>query len=595
MNRVDSIGRTLLACLFACLSFAATAAQLAAPTLAGKWHATMQTAAGSYALELSVKRDAQGGLTASLESVDQAPGEAIPVSGVSLDQDQLTLTIDALGAAYVGRFDAALDTWQGHWRQGREMPLNWERGPLAQTPTVAGIDGDWRASLNRNGADLRLVLHVRTSSHGTRAKLDSPDMGIAGLDVVELTRDGERIGLKIPQASVVFKGELSEGAGNHATALSGRWQRQGMPTATVRFTRPAQPPVAAAARPQTPAPPFAYRVEQVRFANPRAGITLAGTLSLPPAGAGVRYAAAVLVSGSGPQDRDETLSGHKPFAVLADHLTRQGIAVLRFDVRGVGESGGRFDGAGNADLASDVRAAVDYLVARRDVDPQAIGLIGHSQGGIVAPLAALNNPAVGYLVLLAAPGTSMSQLLLAQRQMTVASLRPADAASATTTQRQGDALATLFEASARAPDRAQAAERVGALLTPELLRQLGADETQKSALIGELTGDWLRDVLRYDAAATLKGLRVPILALGGSVDRQVPTAENLAAIGRAGAGNRDVTTLELPGLNHMFQRARSGAIAEYAEITETFAPAALDVISGWIVQRFGAGVKKPGA
>lgn len=589
MNLVDSIGRTLLACLFACLFACLTAAVSAAaaapaPRLAGQWHAMLQTAAGSYALELSVRQDAQGVLTASLESVDQAPGEAIPVSEVVFDNDQLTLRIDALGAAYEGRFDAGRDAWQGHWRQGRAMPLTWERGPLAPAPTVAGIDGDWRGTLSRNGADLRLVLHVRTSARGTRAKLDSPDMGIAGLDVAELTREGERIGLKIPQASVVFNGELSD----QATTLSGQWQRQGMPAATVRFTRPAQASVAAAPRPQTPLPPFAYRVEQVRFANPRAGIALAGTLTLPP-GCG-HCAAAVLVSGSGPQDRDETLFGHKPFAVLADHLTRQGIAVLRFDVRGVGESGGRFDGASNADLASDVRAAVDFLAARREVDPKAVGLIGHSQGGIVGPLAALHNPAVGYLVLLAAPGTSMSQLLLAQRRLTVAALGPNAGAPAT----HDAALATLFDAAAKAADRAQAQARVGAMLTPELLRRLGADETQKTALIGELTGDWLRDVLRYDAPATLSALRIPILALNGSVDRQVPAEANLAAIARASAGNQDVTTLQMAGMNHLFQRSRSGAIAEYAGISETFAPAALDAISGWIAARFGAGAKKPG-
>lgn len=574
MNIYASIGRILLACLFAIASAAAAAAP---PSLPGLWHATLQTAAGSYALELSVRQDAQGTLSASLESVDQAPGQAIAISGIALDKDQLTLKIDDLGAAYEGQFDASQDAWRGTWRQGRALPLTWLRGPVPQLPQVGGVDGDWRATLNRNGVDLRLILHIRSSAHGTRAKLDSPDMGIAGLEVAELRRDGDRIHFRVPQASAVFDGELSD----KASSLSGRWQRQGMPSATLRFSRPMEAAPLAAARPQTPHAPFAYRVEPVRFANAQSRNSLAGTLTLP-AGSGP-FAAAILVSGSGPQDRDETLFGHKPFAVLADHLTRQGIAVLRFDDRGVGESGGLFDGASNADLAGDVRAAVDFLIAQPGINPKAVGLIGHSQGGIVGPLAALHNPAVGYLVLLAAPATGMAEVLLVQRRLTAAMQGQAGASLAT----HEAALVTLLEASARAPDRAAATARVGALLTPELMRQLGQADTQKPALVGELTSDWLRDVLHYDAPATLGGLTIPILALNGSLDRQVPAEANLAAIRQASAANRDVTTLQLAGLNHLFQGARSGAIAEYAEISETFAHSALGTISGWITARFG--------
>lgn len=276
--------------------------------------------------------------------------------------------------------------------------------------------------------------------------------------------------------------------------------------------------------------------------------------------------------------------GHKPFAVLADHLTRQGIAVLRFDVRGAGESGGQFDGASNADLGGDVRAAVHFLAARPDIDPKAIGLIGHSQGGIVGPLAALNEPAVGYLVLLAAPATTMAELLLAQRRMTVAMLGQAGAAPAGSEA----LLAGLFAATASAPDRAAAQARVGAMLTPEATRKLGMAEAQKPALIGELASDWLRDVLRYDAPATLGAMTMPLLALNGSLDRQVPAAANLAAIRQAIAANGDATTQQLAGLNHLFQGARSGAIAEYADISETFSPVALNTISSWITARFGA-------
>ncbi len=583
MNQFDAIRSMLYACLLGAAGAVCAADSAPTPSLPGQWNATMQTGAGSYALELTVKQDAQGALAASIESVDQAPGQAIPVSRVALDQDKLTLDIQALGAVYEGRFDAQHDTWAGSWRQGRVLPLTWLRGALPPLPNVAGIDGDWRATLNRNGTELRLILHVSTSRRGTTAKLDSPDMGLAGMDVTDLRRDGERVHLRVPMADVVFDGKLFD----DATSLSGRWRRQGMPDATVRFARPAAPaatavpaPTAAPVRPQTPQAPFAYRAEPVRFANAQSNLTLAGTLSVPQ-GSGP-FPGVVLISGSGPQDRDETLFGHKTFAVLADHLTRHGIAVLRFDDRGVGESGGRFDGAGNADFAADVRAAVDFLRIQPGIDTHAVGLIGHSQGGIVGPLAAANNPHVAFLVLLAAPATSLAEVLLAQRRLSGVMQGQSGAALAG----NEAALSVLFAASAKAPDRAAARAQLTTLMTPALLRTMGLSEAQKPAIVDELSDDWLRDVLRYDAPTALGALHIPLLALNGSLDRQVPADANLDAIRRASAHNADVTTLQLEGLNHLFQHATSGAIAEYAQISETFAPSALGAISDWIGARF---------
>ncbi|PWF44028.1 alpha/beta hydrolase family protein [Massilia glaciei] len=574
--------------IFACLIGVAGAVHAGgnappSPTLAGQWHGTLQTAAGSYNLELAVVKDAAGQLSASVESIDQAPGQAIPIARIALEDDRLTLAIDAIAATYEGRFDAASHTWRGTWRQGLSLPLTWTRGAYPPGQKIAGIDGKWRATLPRGGKDLRLILHVATTSRGTGAKLDSPDMGVAGLSLTELSRADRRVRFSVPVAGVVFEGALNE----TADGLNGTWRREGMAPANLTFSRDGDASPRIDARPQTPRAPFGYGMREVTFSNPETGHPLAGTLTMPD-GPGP-FASAVLISGSGPQDRDETLFGHRPFAVLADHLSRNGVAVLRVDDRGVGKSGGDFATATNLDFASDARAAVRFLAAQSGIAPRSIGLIGHSQGGIVAPIAATQDSTIAFLVLLAAPGTGMGELLMAQRRMAgVIQGKTREEMTA------GEpALTLLYKTTIKAGGRKAARARVGALLTPARLRELGKSALEKDALIDEMTSDWLRDVLLYDAPKTLGKLRIPVLALNGGVDQQVPAQANLHALRRALRDNQDATIEELPQLNHMFQTARSGAMAEYAEIAETFAPSALEVISKWVVQRFGGQAVRP--
>ena len=294
-------------------------------------------------------------------------------------------------------------------------------------------------------------------------------------------------------------------------------------------------------RPQMPHPPFDYTVEAVTFSNPKVHILLAGTMTLPR-GPGP-FAAAILISGSGPEDRDETIFGHKPFAVLADYLTRAGIAVLRFDDRGVEKSGGDFVSATTDDFASDVRAAILFLASQPKINPKVIGLIGHSQGGGVGPIAAVDNPSVAYLVLLAAPATSMTELLLSQRRIMGVMQGRTEATLAA----DEPTLTRLYEAVAKADDRAVARARVSAMLTPSVMKQLSISAALKPATVDQLTGDWLRVLLHYDAPSTLAAIHVPMLALNGSLDRQVPSAPNLAAIQHALTNNPDVTVRQLAG------------------------------------------------
>jgi len=548
--------------------------------ITGTWNGSLHLPTGALALELAVKRNADETLSATLESSDQAPGQLIPVTRVQIEGTRLKLQINALSATYVGQWKAVAGGWVGHWSQGQELPLTFKKGTAAALSTVAGLDGIWRGALTRNGAQLRLILHIVSAKRGTAALLDSPDAGASGLQVSELLRSGRQVSFRVPMAQVQFVGKLDEGV----TRFVGRWQREGQPEATVTFVRD-EPNSGASAqpRPQTPKAPFDYEQEEIRFENPEAtGVTLSGTLTLPK---GARpFAAAILISGSGPQDRDESLFGHRPFAVLADHLSRHGIAVLRYDDRGIAKSTGKFAGATSLDFAGDARAAVTYLTGRNDINPRAIGLIGHSEGGVVAPLATIGNESIAYLVLLAAPGTNMSEILVSQRRL----MGVMQGISEQKLKDSEPLLAEIYAQIASAPTRAKARRRVKKLLTAEALSQFELEKSSRDSVIDHLTRDWLRELLRYDAVATLRKIKIPLLAINGSLDRQVPATENLAAIERAVRDNPDATVRLLPGLNHLFQTATTGAMGEYPDIPETFAPAALALISDWINARFAS-------
>ncbi len=310
------------------------------------------------------------------------------------------------------------------------------------------------------------------------------------------------------------------------------------------------------------------------------GVTLAGTLTLP---AGRRtVSAAVLITGSGAQDRDETLLGHKPFAVLADHLSRHGVAILRYDDRGVGRSTGDFAAATSADFATDANAAVRFLLTRAEIDRATIGLVGHSEGGMVAPIAAVDNDNVRFVVLLAGPGTNPMQLLQSQQRL----LGLSQGSSEEDLARMEPVMAEVFTAIAKSASGEDARVRVSAALTPEALATVKVPESTRELVVQRLANDWFRYFLQYKPEAFLSRIRVPVLALNGSLDRQVPADENLAGIKAALAHNPDVTIRKLEGLNHLFQTARTGALGEYADIAETMSPIVLGIVTEWIETRF---------
>jgi pimeloyl-ACP methyl ester carboxylesterase len=417
------------------------------------------------------------------------------------------------------------------------------------------IVGDWYGALNV-GVKLPVVLHVKAD--GT-ASLDSPSQGAMGMPATASLK-GSAVTVTLAQPPASFEGVLAaDGA-----SLGGQWKgAHGAVPLILTRTAPA-----AVKRPQTPRPPFPYRAEEVGYLNPASGLKLAGTLTLP-AGQGP-FPVALLITGSGTQDRDETIFDHKPFLVLADALTRKGVAVLRVDDRGAGGSQASAQGATLEDIATDVAAGVAWLRTRPDLDPARIGLIGHSEGAVVAVKAAAADPRIAFVVMMAGTGVDGRRLLVSQVEAALAASGAAPAAIETAAREQ----ARIMDIVASDADDATVRTRLAQALGPG-----------REASIPTLASPAYRSLIRFDPRPSLARIRAPVLAIGGSKDTQVPAAENLPAIKAALAADHDVTTRELPGLNHLFQTAGTGLPQEYGEIEETLAPSALDLIVDWTATR----------
>jgi hypothetical protein len=448
---------------------------------------------------------------------------------------------------------------------------------IAQEPPSPGsFVGSWKGPLDVGTAKLTLVFHViEAEGSGFRGTLDSPDQGAIGIPATEVTVQGNTLRFAVAALGVRYVATLSpDGSTLTGTFTQGPAE---FPLILTRGEAEAPP------RPQTPTLPLPYRSQDVLVRNDQAGVALAGTLTLPD-GPGP-FPAAVLVSGSGPQDRNESLLGHKPFLVLSDHLTRAGIAVLRYDDRGVGESTGDFATATSRDFTSDALAAVAFMRARRDMG--AVGILGHSEGGLVGPMAAALSDDVAFVVMLAGPGIPGGEILQLQSEL----INRAEGAPDEVVRLNAAIQARMFDIVKREQDPVAAAPLLRAVLQEASagLPQGVSTPQAIEAQISQINSPWFRFFLTYDPRPTLAQVKVPVLALNGSLDLQVPAEVDLREVGAALARghNPDATTRLLPGLNHLFQQAQTGAPSEYANISETMNPVALEAVSSWIMERFG--------
>ncbi|HEY0458261.1 MAG TPA: alpha/beta fold hydrolase [Pyrinomonadaceae bacterium] len=445
----------------------------------------------------------------------------------------------------------------------------------------SGIDGSWLGTLDVSGMKLRLVLKVSKTADGTlSAKLDSPDQGATDLPVDSVVQKDKTVSFSAAKFGISYEGTLGE----KGDEIAGTF-KQGANSLPLVFRRTGE--IEKPRRPQTPQKPFPYREEEVSYKNAGDDVKLAGTLTLPPGDA--KYPAVILITGSGAQDRDETIFAHKPFLVLADYLTRRGIAVLRVDDRGVGGSERGSTSATSENFAGDVLAGIEFLKSRREIDVRKIGLIGHSEGGMIAPMVAARSKDVAFIVLLAGPGQTGEDVIYTQTAL----LQKAEGASAFITTETTKAMKNALAILKSEPDGKLAAERINESLAKQTS---GFTEAQKKEFepvektiksqIPMYVSQWFRYFAAFDPRPTLERVKVPVLALNGANDLQVAPKENLDLIAAAlkSGGNKDVTVLSFSKLNHLFQTSEKGTLGEYQTIEETIAPTVLETISNWILK-----------
>jgi pimeloyl-ACP methyl ester carboxylesterase len=448
------------------------------------------------------------------------------------------------------------------------------------------IEGIWQGTLKFSGIELRIIFSISRAPDNTlKATYDVPEQNAIDIPVDEITFNNEEVCLKIIPIDGVYKGKLSE----DGEKIDGNWIQSGMTLPLVLERTQAKLEIK---RPQQPKEPYPYIAEEVVFKNIDAGIRLVGTLTLPLSQG--TFPAVLLLSGSGAQDRDESVFGHRPFLVLADYLTRRGIAVLRVDDRGVGGSTGNFDKATAMDLASDAMAGVTYLKGRKEIDHGSIGLIGHSEGGMIAPMVAAQSPDIAFIVLIASPGLAIKQMEFSEEARAL----KANGASDDLIARNRAVQERLFAVINREADGKVVKERFTSIineffngLNAQEKKIIGISEKNLEADIQEkfrrLHSPWFRFYLNYDPGIVLKKIPFPVLAVNGEKDVQVTPKENLAAIKNAleAGGNKNYTIKELPGLNHLLQTAETGNISEYGKIEETMSPIAMQIIGDWILKQ----------
>ena len=442
---------------------------------------------------------------------------------------------------------------------------------FAQTKS---IEGDWQGTLDAGALKLRMGLHLSKDAAGNlTAKLDSIDQSIMGLPVKTATFTANRLTLDIPAVRGSFEGTLNAAGLEIAGTFT---QGAGVPLTFKRVDK-----VETLRRPQEPKPPFPYDAVDVAYESQ--GIKLAGTLTVPR-GAGP-FPAALLITGSGPQDRDEALFGHKAFWVIADHLTRHGIAVLRLDDRGVGQSTGNSTMTSIQEMATDVFAGVHFLKGRKEIDGGRIGLIGHSEGGIVGPLAASQSPDVAFVVMLAGTGVTGEQVMYLQSEMVIRSVGGDDDA----VKQNHKIQELLFGVLHQEKDQKDRQVMIQKFRDAWKADQGSDAPKEMEAQFGSITSAEMLSFILFNPADALRKVKVPVLALNGSRDVQVPALQNLPRIVAelTLGGNPDVTAVELPGLNHLFQHCKTCAPTEYGVLEETFSPGALEIMTEWLTRHVG--------
>jgi pimeloyl-ACP methyl ester carboxylesterase len=432
----------------------------------------------------------------------------------------------------------------------------------------------------------KIVFRVSKNEEGKLiAYTDIPDQEAWSMPTDFISSDGKNVKFDMYNIRCIYEGKISR----NGRTIDGKFKGPDGGGMSLTLERVKKPPVRTSKRPQEPKRPYPYKEEIISFENKLDKVTLAGTLTIPESPG--PFPAVLLLSGSGPNDRDQLIWGHRVFLVLADYLTRQGIAVLRYDDRGAGRSTGDHDKGTFDDFKKDALAGVGYLKTRQEIDVNKIGFIGHSEGAVIGPLAACESSDVAFMVLMAAPGLSDDfEGLIKQWTDGYRSKGASQKAIAF----KASIIRDIFYTIRHEDDLEVARSKIKNLLQnvkPQLAK-FSTSERQKIELesVDTYNFHWMlspgfSSILRYNARETLMKVKCPVLAINGDKDKQV-SKENLKGVEAAlkAGGNLQYTIKEFAGLNHLFQTAKTGSPSEYTKIEETISPVVLKVISEWILK-----------
>ena len=441
---------------------------------------------------------------------------------------------------------------------------------LISTPCLGqNLEGSWKGIIEIQGTKLNLVFNFKESGGNWSATMDSPDQGGFGIPMDEVTINQNKVLVKSKALQLTYEGTITK------DCIEGIFQQSFLQVPLNLKSDTSE----ASQRPQEPQPPFPYQIENISFPSLDKSITLSGTLTLPDDLK--KHPAVVLIAGSGPANRDEEIFGHKPFAVIADYLTRQGLAVLRYDKRGIGESTGSLREATTLNLAEDVEASIQFLRNHPNIQSNNIGLIGHSEGGIIAPMVASRDQAISFIVLLAAPGMTGKQILKKQNEESIQR-------SPITNDQKTKALnvaVQYLDYLAQTSSEGTSTEALHNTLDSIISINLAEDifpQVSREEMIKSTNNNWIIYFLNLDPSEYLKKVHCPILALNGTKDIQVEANSNLERIESSVKNKELLTVKKYLNLNHLFQKAETGAINEYAQIQETFSEDVLKDILTWI-------------
>ena len=546
----------------------------AQPTETSFWEGTLNAGPRNIPLKFIIQKQ-KGQWTGTLYSPTEGHAE-LPMKQIEISENELKFAIPNTNTVFEGQFQNEATKAIGIWKQrGAEIDFEIEKTDAFSLPELTEF---WQGTLEAGGAKLEMGLKIYRLGNGDLiAKLDSYTQRVKGIPV-DFSQQDQQYEVKKTALGMTYKAERSP----DGKALNGTFKQGGqefpLDMERVAIAEDNQPN-----RPQTPQAPFPYQSEDVKFTNTLDNVTLAGTLTIPE-GEGP-FPAAILISGSGSQDRDETIFDHKPFWVISDYLSRRGVAVLRFDDRGFGESTGVeiLSKSTSEDFARDVAAGLQFLSQRPEIASRKIGLIGHSEGGIIAPIVASQNDDVAFIISMAGTGVNGGKILISQ-------IRAAQEAAGVDS-KMVNAMTRLTTALVdKVYDDQVLNEEAVTQITQEITD--GSDEettayvtAQSAGLLKLVDRDWSRFFINHDPAGTWRKVTCPVLVLNGDKDLQVLADLNLPAIEAAlkQGGNTQFVVKKLTNLNHLFQETQGPGLAtEYGQLEQTISPEALNSMQEWL-------------